>query len=596
MTSGQGSFWSRLRIVVRPFFRSEVRWRAAALLALILAFIVGLNGLNILGSYACRDFTTAVAERHASDATKNALRWAAVFSALTLVAVFKAFTEDRLRLWWRQWLTQHLIGRYLLGRAYHHLRSRHDVDNPDQRITEDVRAFTEHALAFLLILTNSILTLVAFSAVLWSITPMLFGAAVGYALLGTGMTVLLGRRLVGLDVAQFRKEADLRYDLIQVRTQSEPIALLQGEADEARRLERRLGDVVQNMKGIIGLSRNIGFFTTGYDYLIQLLPLLIVAPLYMAGSVEFGMMLQAQIAFMHVMGAFSLIVKEFQRISAFGAVTERLGRFCEALTEQAECEAKAPIEVSETPGRLAFSELTLVTPREGRSLIEGLSLELKRGQRLLIAGPSGSGRTTLLRATAGLWSAGSGRIARPPLPDVFFLPQQPYTRRGTLREQIVYGLDAPVTDARLRLMLRKVGLEALLAQANGLDAVHDWNQTLSLGEQQRLAIARLLVAAPAFAFLDEPTSALSDDDAERLYRLLFRAPITYITTARDLRLRAFHDRVVEIAADGSWHADGDTEAGDAPARLITAVHAETTAQLANPTCDRKPGVRQSQAS
>src|SRR5262249_52222787 len=268
------------------------------------------------------------------------------------------------------WLTRHLFERYLSGRAYHRLKGRTEVDNPDQRITEDVKTFTEQALAFLLILTNSTVTLISFSGVLWSITPWLVLAAVLYTLFGSCLTVFLGRRLVKLDSRQYKKEADLRYDLMQVRANGEPIALLGGEREEGNRLRRGLREVVENMKGIIGLSRNISFFTTGYDYLVQLLPLLIVAPFYIWGRAEFGQMYQAQAAFLAIMGAFSIIVREFQRISTFGAVTERLGSFWEVLEDEAPAARKSPIETVEDGARVAFQGLTLVTPREGRLLIK----------------------------------------------------------------------------------------------------------------------------------------------------------------------------------------------------------------------------------
>lgn len=553
MRPARGTLWARFLAVATPYLRSEARWRAFGLLGLLLAFILGLNALNVFGSYMCRNFTTAVSEREGERAITFVLLWAGVLGLLTAVAVFKAFTEDRLRLGWRQWLTRHLFGRFLAGRTYYRLNSRTDVDNPDQRITEDVRTFTEQTLAILLILTNSVITLLSFSGVLWSITPWLVLAAVLYTLFGSALTVLLGRRMVKLDVHQYRKEADLRYDLIQVRAHAEQVALMGGEREEGGRLLRRLGAVVANMKGIIGLSRNIAFFTTGYDYLCRLIPLVIVGRLYIRGDVEFGMMAQAEMAFLFVMGAFAVIVKEFQRISTIGAVIERLGSFCEVLDDEAAAAGKSSIESAEDPGRVAFEQLTLVTPRDGRLLVKDLSLEVPRGQRLLILGPSGSGRTSLLRAAAGLWTSGQGRVVRPPSRDMLFLPQKPYLRPGPLRDQFLYGLRGEgLTDERILAALSEVGFESVLQREGGLDAERDWPNTLSLGEQQLVAFARLLLASPPFAFLDEPTSALGKPVANRLYAALARTSVTYVSVASDPDLRTFHDLVLELGPDGAW--------------------------------------------
>jgi putative ATP-binding cassette transporter len=555
----------------RPFFRSEARWGALGLLAVLLVFILGLNALNIAGNYTGGGFITAVKERESDWAVRFALLWAGVFASLTVAAVFKVFTEERLRLWWRQWLTRHLLRRYLAGRAYYRLKGRADIDNPAQRITEDVRTFTEQTLAIALILVSSTITLVSFSGVLWSITPWLVLAAVLYTAFGSVVTVCLGRKLMKLDVKQYRKEADFRCDLIQVRAHAEQVALLGGERDEEGWLGRGLDSVVQNMKAIVGLSRNINFFTRGFDYLIQLIPLVIVAPLYFQGRVEIGELWRAQNAFAFVLGAFSIVVKEFQRISTFGAVTERLGAFYEVLDGEAgpprgngpgprspegERAGRPAIEVVEDGTRVAFERLTLVTPREGRLLVKELSVEAPRGRRVLILGPSGSGRTSLLRAAAGLWTAGQGRVVRPPAEDVLFLPQHPYLRAGRLRDQVLYGIPREgLTDARVREALRTVGFNKVLERVGGLDAEGDWPNTLSGGEQQQVAFARLLLARPAFAFLDEPTSALDAETAHRLYQALAATPTSYVSVGSDPTLRAFHDRVLELRPGGAWSAE-----------------------------------------
>jgi putative ATP-binding cassette transporter len=479
----------------------------------------------------------------------------------TVVAVFASFTEQRYGLMWRDWLTRHLLARYLSGRAYYRLNGRTDVDNPDQRIAEDVKTFTTTALSLLLILVNSTLTLLAFSSILWTITPWLLAAAVGYAVFGSLMTILLGRRLVGLDVLQLKREADLRYDLIRVRTQAETIALAGAEPRESGRLLRRLVAVVANMRRTIAVSRNLGFFTTGYDYLTQLIPPLIVAPLYFRKQIEFGQVTQAAMAFSFALGAFSLIVKEFARITTFAAVIARLGSVWEAIQQEQGPPAdggepgrpEPVIETVEDATRIAYEGLTLLTPRDGRALIHDLWVQVPRGRRLLIMGPNGSGRTSLLRATAGLWTRGEGRIVRPPLGQALFLPQQPYLEPGTLRDQLVYTTGAAgVTDQQMRDVLVRVGFGPALKRAGGLDAQCDWPGVLSLSEQQLLAIAGLLLANPRFAFLDEATSAVEPAWGRELYRMLQETAITYVSVATDPGLRECHDLLLEIVVGGAW--------------------------------------------
>ena len=556
MVSPSRTLNRRFLAVAGPFWKAQARWRAIGILLLLLAFILLLNALNVVGNFLGGSFTTAAAEREGNQALTFAFLWAGVFGMLTVLAVFKAFTELRLCLWWRQWLTRHLFDRYLARRAYHHLKGHATVDNPDQRITEDVRTFTEQTLAFLLIITNSIITLVLFAGILWAITPWLLLAAVAYAGFGSITTIFLGRRLVKLDVQQYRKEADLRYDLIQVRTQAEAIALLGGEREEAGRLGMRLGSVVDNMKAIIGLSRNIGFFTTGYEYLTQLIPLVVVAPLVVSGEREVGILWQAQNAFLLVMGAFSLIVKEFQRISIFGAVIERLGVFLETLEGRPAGAEKKPIQIVEEESRVAFRELTLVTPGEGRLLVKDLTADVPAGQRLLVLGPRGSGRTSLLRAAAGLWTSGDGRIIRPPLEQVLFMPQQPYLRQGSLRAQLHYATrQLGISDQEMLEALTAVGFDGVLERVGGLDAECDWSSVLSIGEQQLLAGARLLLARPRFAFLDEPASGLDENRTHRLYGTLARTSISYVTASSWPGLRPYHDQVIELGANGDWAFD-----------------------------------------
>lgn len=344
--------WSRLAAISLPIFRSEKRWLAFGGLGLILALLLSLNGLNAVNSYVGRGFMTAIAERQSHRFVVLAGGYLAVFAGSTIVAVFFQFTQDRLALMWRAWLCLHLERKYLARQVYYRIEAARKVDNPDQRLAEDVKTFTATLLSFLTMVVNSAITIVTFASILWLITPWLLVTAVAYAACGSLATIWLGRRLPGLSNSQLQKEADLRYALVRVREYAEPIALLQGEQDEHVRLDRRLQQVVENFKRVIGVHRNVGFFTSGYNYLVPLIPVLIVAPRYLRGEVDFGTVTQSGMAFAQIIGALSLMVAQYQSISEFVAVAMRLSQLDSAIDE-ARSRAKG-IHILEQDGRLSF--------------------------------------------------------------------------------------------------------------------------------------------------------------------------------------------------------------------------------------------------
>jgi putative ATP-binding cassette transporter len=339
--------WGRLSKVGPPFFTQGPRRAARGGLALLFLLLLAINGLKIVNSYVGRDFMTSLAERRLERFYWLALLLAGVFAASTTAEAVNSYLKQRLALRWREWLTRLLINRYLAERAGHRLAGRDDVDNPDQRISEDVRSFTDASLSFLILLVNGVLTLVAFIGVLWSITPWLVAAALGYAVLGTAGTVLLGRRLVALDNQQLRKEADFRYALIRTRDRAEVGAPVEDGHHE--RLGERLAAVVANFRSIITVNLRLGFFTGGYNYLTQIIPAAVVAPLYIRGEVEFGAVTQAAMAFSQVLGAFSLLVSQFQNLSSYAAVANRLGQLWEA-TEPATPDPRPPAAASVPSG------------------------------------------------------------------------------------------------------------------------------------------------------------------------------------------------------------------------------------------------------
>jgi putative ATP-binding cassette transporter len=555
MTSSARRTWPRFVRISKPYFTADARRQALGLLAALFVLLLTIAGLNVAISYVGRDFMTALADRQPHRVYVFALLYLGVFAASAAAGAFSRFFELLLGLRWREWLTRRFIRRYLASQAYFHLNAQAEVDNPDERIQEDLRTFTTTALSFLIMTTNSVITVVAFIGVLWSITPWLVLAAVLYPVLGTTGIVLLGRRLVMLNNLQLKKEADFRFELVHVRTHADSVALVQSEPKAEARLGERLGAVVDNFRSIITVLRNLAFVRGGYNYLDQLIPVLIVAPLYLRGEVEFGVITQAAMVFSQIFNAFSLIAEKFQDLSTFAAVIARVGTLEEAMATAAD-PARQPIQVAEGEAPVAYRDVTLRGPRDDRLLVRDLSLEVPRGRRVLLTGPSAAARSALVRAAAGLWLRGSGSITRPARGRVMFLPEEPYLVPGTLRDQfLVAAREGALTEERIRDVLRKLDLEGPVQRLGGLDAERDWDIALSLGERQLLGFARLLLAEPDFAFLDDAASALSEPRRAQVYRLLAETGISYISVGeRQPSLLGCHDTVLELRPDGSWSA------------------------------------------
>ncbi|MBX6419768.1 MAG: ABC transporter ATP-binding protein/permease [Nevskia sp.] len=544
--------WERLRREVRVLAASEQGRKAAWFFGLLVVCLVASNGLNVVNSYVGRDFISALADRDASRFIAQAWRYVAVFALSTVTAVVSRYLEERLGLLWREWQTRRLIARYLAHRAYYRIEERRALENPDQRIAEDVRSFTTTTLSFVLMTLNAGITILAFSGVLWSISPRLFLVAVIYALCGSLFTVLLGRRLVGLNNAQLDREADFRSELLYLRENAEAVALLHREGHSERRLGRRFGELVANMRRIIAVHFKLGFFTNGYNYLIQIIPALIVAPLYLRGEVEFGVITQSAMAFSTLMGAFSLAVTQFESISGYAAVVSRLSRLVDAI-ERNGAQVHSALELRAAADRIAFEKLTLYGEEDGRVLVRELSVTIPRGTRTLIAALSGHAKIALFRAVAGLHTEGAGAIRRPDPDGLLFIPERPALPHGSLRELLLPdGAERRPGDAEIMEVLRELHLEALAAQAGGLDAERHWSSVFGLREQALLVIARILLARPAFVFLDRTSLALDAADTAHVLERLTARGITYLKLGRPDEPTASFDAVLEIAGDGSW--------------------------------------------
>jgi len=515
----------------------------------LLLLLIAINGLNVLNSYVGRDFMTAIERRDRTGFIRQALLYAGVFGLSTIAAVVYRFTEERLGLLWRWWLTHRLVRVYLDGRLYYRLHASGGLSNPDQRIADDVRALTTSTLSLCLIFLNGTFTIIAFSGVLWSISRLLFAVAVGYAAVGSLLAIRFGRPLVRLNYDQSDREATFRAELVNLRENADSVVLLGREPRFASRLGQKIDAITENLRRIIAVNRNLGFFTTGYNYMIQLIPVLIVAPLFIRGSQDFGVIPQASMAFAHLAGAFSVVVNQFGQLSAYAAVLARLSAFGNA-AETAPPSGAPGITVAEDAGRLAFEPLTLRTPQDGRVLVRGLSLDVARGGRALVVA-TGDTTAALERAIAGMWPSGEGRLVRPA--DVMFLPERSYLPPGTLR-QLLAGTGG--TDDEIWSALRAAGVEAVVRRAGGIDAERDWDDALSVDEQRLVEVARMLLAAPSFVVLTRLDTSVGATVAADTRAALSARGIGQLALENRAPAAGEFEDVVQIGADGSWTRTG----------------------------------------
>ncbi|WP_437206287.1 ABC transporter ATP-binding protein/permease [Planctomicrobium sp. SH664] len=539
---------------IAMFLRSREGGKARLLIALLIILMLAINGMNVLNSYFSRYFMSAIQLRDSPGFVKFAWLSAAGFSMATVLAVLFRYTEERLGLLWRDWLTRVVTKLYVDQQVYVRLKSDSSLTNPDQRIAEDVKSLTVTTLSFVLMTLNSVMTAVAFSGVLWEISPTLFLVAVVYALFGSGMTILLGRPLVRLNYMQADFEADFRSELIRLRDNADSIALTGQQGRMRSRLLTRIDRLIRNLMRIIAVNRNLGFFTTGYNYMIQLLPALIVAPLFIREGVEFGVIAQSAIAFSTLTAAFSLIVTQFQSISAYATVVARLEEFVKAIESNAQHPVGGYLTCNLVEDRFVFNDVTLWAGKQTEHLlIKKLNVVFPKGKRVLVHGPNGAAKQALFRAVAGLNDSGSGCIDRPPPQKTAYLPEQPFLPRGTMREYLVSpDCDQAVTDEELQQVLRDVGLSPRLIDKVCTETHDNWHEQMNFAEEQLLAVARVLLARPEFVFLEHLDSGLTVETESRVLQLLAKRGITCISISdREVDPRV-HDASLELHDDASW--------------------------------------------
>lgn len=658
--------------VAAAFFKGDAKWKARGLFLLMVVLCGTSTGLFVIISYTQRDFSTALSKKDKDGFYVAIWKFIGIISVATPLFAFYDYAQGLMALEWRIWLTEQLLSKYFANRSYFDLKMNGDLDNPDQRIAEDVRDFTANTVHIIIVITGKILNVAAFSGVLWSISPFLVYFLIGYSIVCVYISLrVFGRKLMMLRFESLQKEADFRYALVRVRENAESIAFYRGEGREASSSSLFFSILVRNLRERLVWGRHLSLFQNLYEYATIVIPAVIIAPKYFRGEVEFGVITQTSFAFKTILYALTFIIQRLDSLSGLAAETERLDGLLSTLSERgwepsqnrgkektlaesgskkshdeeggedtpllsigdegsgmrSDCQGvqrsmssisdsvspsprnmkiglsprtkpsswhsvgkggsegepligrslsstsnttatttstnstteHLPMRSTATEGKiireegpgLIIKDLCISTPNLQTDLFpDRLNVSVSPGESLLVMGPSGCGKSSLLRAIAGLWNSGKGSITSPPTSSTFFLPQKPYMPLGSLRTQLLFPFDEDesklVRDLELLHALTLVSLPNLVERFGGLDAVQNWSDTLSMGEQQRIAFARLLVQKPAIAFLDEASSALDSKNEALIYGLVKERVRTIVSVGHRHSLIKFHSHIL-------WH-------------------------------------------
>jgi len=567
--------------IATPYFRSEDKWAGGSLLAAVIAIQLASVGNDVLLNQWRNRFYSALQEKDWNTFVHELFIFTALATAAVVMGVYQLYLAQWLQIRWRNWMTRNYLGDWLEDANHYRMQLQGEAaDNPDQRMSDDIKLFVERTLDIGVGLLGSVVSLLSFVVILWGLSnaaPLhLFGGALNipgylvwaaliYAIIGTALTQWIGSPLIHLNYQQQRLEADFRFNLVRVRENGEQIALLDGDRAERTRLLERFSRVVGNWYSLMSRTKRLTAFTQSYAQAAVIFPFVLVAPAYFASKILLGVLIQTAEAFGKVQEALSFFVSVYRTMAEWRAVVARLDGF-EMSIASAERQRKGTdsIRLSAHDGGEAIDlEGLLVRLPNGAPLVAADGFRIRDHERLLVTGPSGAGKSTLFRSIAGIWPFGKGDIRIPAGASLMMLPQRPYFPVASLHAALAYPSDASAFSAeRIAEVLEEVGLPQL---ASRLDQEEHWNRMLALGEQQRLAIARALLQAPQFLFLDEATASLDEPSEAALYRLMQdKLPdTTVVSIGHRATLAAFHQRKVEFSREGDHFVLKDSEAAKA---------------------------------
>ena len=541
-------------------FRSQLRqkrWVPWLFLGLVLIMLLSVNGINAGISFLVRDITNGLINQNANESYRKLWILGICFIAALPIRSFQFYLSAKLQLLWREWLSNNLIDNYLTDRTYYILNPNDeddtDIDNPDQRITEDAKDFTAQILDLSLNIFDSILTFTINIGILLSISKNLTIALVIYAGILSILIIFASKKLFKLNFDQLKYEANFRYGLVHVRNNAESIAFYSGEDEEYQEVNSRLKTVVKNFNLLIIWEALLRVLQRSTIYGSVFIPFIILSGPLIAGNMNYGEFSQARLNYQLLEGSLFFIIYKIEALARFSASIGRLEGFQSSIKEVKKLKSsqyKNTVKENET---IYIKNVNVETPDKGKLLVKDLNLSVEYGESILVVGPSGCGKTSLLRVISGLWSTAQGEIFSPQKGDLLFIPQKPYMTLGSLREQLCYPLrTSRFSDDHLQAVLKEVQLPNLIERYPDLDIKQDWQRILSQGEQQRLAFARLLLNSPKFVILDEATSALDIKTEHYLYNLLKERNIALVSVGHRPTLQSFHDNVLKLTGKGNW--------------------------------------------